>query len=440
MKIRAKLGLTFILLQIFGVTAVSSYAILFIRNYLIRAGTENMRAEAVWMAESVRELPDDAAFREHVARLARASGYDVELFDADSTLFFVYAQAEPTDPDEPQVAAWADVPGSRNTVTRVRLSQPRERLLEPVKTIRWIVYSGMFISIGVILVVSYGFGRYLGDPILTLNQAALRIASGDVKHRVHLQRSDEFGELARSLNSMAARLRADVEELEAASDRQSRFFADITHEIRSPLHAIIGSLEMVALEDLDPEKKRVYLLRAKQQAERLGMLFNDLLLLQRSDADPAFIHPTEVVLASVLERVAIRFGDEVRLRDLTLRIPETEARVWGDAGKLEQVFDNLVSNALKFTPTGGVEIRVRETPDRVRIEVADTGPGIPDEHKPLLFDRFYRTDKARSRDMGGTGLGLAVVKRILQAHGADIEVGDNPGGGTVFGFTLERRT
>lgn len=436
MNIRAKLSLTFVLLMIFGVTAISSYAILFIRNYLLDSGVETMQRHARWMALSVRELPDDADFELRVAEMAKASGYDVGLYDADSTLFVAFGSGRAA--DDERVNVFADIPGSRNAAIRLELSLPRETLFEPVKTIRWIIYTGMFISIGIILLVSNRVATSLSRPIRALNDAALRIADGDVTHRVDLARKDEFGTLAASINRMSERLRADLNELEAASERQSQFYADISHEIRNPLHTLMASLDMARLEQIPAEKRVQYLENARHQTDRLSRLFNDLLTLQRFDADASPITTHAVELNSVLRKLHDVYADLAEQKGLTLEIPATDAVVSADAGKLEQVLDNLISNAVKYVNQGRVWVEVHPTSNGVELTVGDTGPGIAPEHLPHLFDRFYRTDKARSRDSGGTGLGLAIVKSILDAHKVDIHVQSDIGKGTVFSFTLSR--
>lgn len=436
MNIRAKLSLTFVLLMIFGVTAISSYAILFIRNYLLDSGIETMERHARWMALSVRELPDDDDFELSVAEMAKASGYDVGLYDADSTLFVAFGSGRAA--DDERVNVFADIPGSRNAAIRLELSLPRETLFEPVKTIRWIIYTGMFISIGIILLVSNRVATSLSRPIRALNDAALRIADGDVTHRVDLDRKDEFGTLAASINRMSERLRADLNELEAASERQTRFYADIAHEIRNPLHTLMASLDMARLEQIPAEKRVQYLENARHQTDRLSRLFNDLLTLQRFDADAAPVHLQAVELNPILGKLRDVYADLAEQKGLTLDIPSTDAVVSADAGKLEQVLDNLISNAVKYVNLGRVWVEVNPNSDGVELSVGDTGPGIAPEHIPHLFDRFYRTDKARSRDSGGTGLGLAIVKSILDAHKVDIRVESDIGKGTIFSFTLVR--
>ena len=436
MNIRAKLSLTFVLLMIFGVTAISSYAILFIRNYLLDSGVETMQRHARWMALAVRDLPDDEQFELTVADMANASGYDVGLYDAQGMLFVAIGPGRAAEAD--RVKAFTDIPGSRNAAVRLELSLPRETLFEPVKTIRWIIYTGMFISIGIILLVSNRVARSISRPIFALNDAALRIADGDVAHRVELARSDEFGTLATSINRMSERLRADLQALEAASERQTRFYADIAHEIRNPLHTLMASLDMARLEQIPLEQRTQYLENARHQTDRLSRLFNDLLTLQRFDADAAFVSLQPTELDSILKKLSGIYAPLAQEKGLSLDIASTDAIVSADAGKLEQVLDNLISNAVKYVNQGRVWVEVSPTSHGVELRVGDTGPGIAPEHIPHLFDRFYRTDKARSRDSGGTGLGLAIVKSILDAHGSEIQVVSEPGKGTVFSFTLSR--
>ena len=438
MNIQTKVSVTFTLLMIFGVTAISSYAILFIRNYLLDSGIETMERHAEWMALSVRELPDDDAFRVKVGALALAAGYDVGLYDADGTLFFEYGTGN-DDADE-RVYVMRDVVGSRNPAIRLELSLPRETLFEPVKTIRWIIYTGMFISIGIILLVSRRVAKSLSKPIRALDEAASRIADGDVTHQIRLDRPDEFGTLATSINRMAERLRADLAQLEATSERQSRFYADIAHEIRNPLHTLMASLDMARLEQIPVEKRVQYVDNARHQTDRLSRLFNDLLTLQRFDADAHPVHIQPLELNPVLEKLRDVYAGLAERKGLRLDIPATDAFVMADAGKLEQVLDNLISNAVKYVHQGRVWVDISPTSGGVELSVGDTGPGIAPEHLPNLFDRFYRTDKARSRDNGGTGLGLAIVKSILDAHEVGIRVQSDLGIGTRFSFTLKNPT
>jgi signal transduction histidine kinase len=546
MKIRTKLSITFILLLVFGVTAISSYAILFIRGYLLDQALENLMQDARWMSLSLEGIDESYSNRLRISRLSEVSGYRISVYDSAGVLIMEYPEtgigtdgrtgdarrpgsgigeestqgyeygarpgSEPeagtrsmysptaerggnlsdslfaeifSSPDRllivnrrelnfvyayttiepsPVRSEPADtLPVSQNRLTApdgstgtymgsafselaaagvqpstfiLGISTPREAIYEPVKTIRWIIYTGMFISIGLILIVSYLFARYMSKPIMQLTGSSKRIASGDVEHKITLNRSDEFGVLADSINQMASTLRADNAQLKKIYERQQQFIADIAHEIRNPLHTILGSVEMLEIADLPPEKKRHYLRNAKNQAERISSLFKDLILLQRSASDEHFLTPRVFDLSSVTTRIDNIYREELAGRNIDFQVDRHFCKVYGDPERIEQVLDNLISNAGKYTSEGFISLRYYGMEGKVRIQVEDSGIGISGEHLPFLFNRFYRTDKARSRDNGGAGLGLAVVKSIIDAHKTTIRVESTPGKGTRVFFDL----
>jgi signal transduction histidine kinase len=265
----------------------------------------------------------------------------------------------------------------------------------------------------------------------------LSIAKGDFDKEIDLNRNDEFGTLADSLNHMAGTLRADNEKLKRLNEKQSQFFADITHEVRNPLHTISGALEMLELENLQPEKKTQYMVTAQKQIRRIARLFEDIKTLQRYDFDENFINRERTDLQDIVSEVVAVYQPLAQKKQLSLKTKNLEPSfVLADSDKMEQVLENLVSNAIKYTLNGKVEIGFNKSKEVVEVYVKDSGPGIGKEHLERLFDRFYRTDKARSRDKGGTGLGLSVVKGILNAHQSDIKVESTEGKGSRFYFTL----
>ena len=236
---------------------------------------------------------------------------------------------------------------------------------------------------------------------------------------------------------MAGTLKSDNEKLKELNEKQNQFFADITHEVRNPLHTISGSLEMIELENLSIEDKSKYHQQAKRQINRITRLFEEIKTLQKYDFDQNFVEKKEFDLKQIIDGlidihkpVAVEKGINITVdSDLT-------SYVVGDADKIEQVIENLLSNAIKYTNEGQIAISLKEHKNAVTVSVKDTGIGIAREHLDRLFDRFYRTDKARSRDKGGTGLGLAVVKRILKAHESEVIVASEVGVGSTFSFTL----
>ncbi|PWN08227.1 sensor histidine kinase [Rhodohalobacter mucosus] len=462
MSIRAKLAWTFILLLIFGITAISSYSILFIRNYLLEAGREQIINDSEWLAITIQNLQPGPGFDTNLNEAARTSGYRIAVYDEEGVLFAevpysaelqaaevlsenilqMIADREstylPDSEGSERLETYRSLDADQNPAAYLKVSILKDRLYEPIKTIRWIIYSGMFISMGLVILVSILFSRYISRPILQLESAARDIAGGNVNRTLNLDRKDEFGDLAASLNRMAERFRSDNEEIKKLYEKQRQFFADITHEIRNPLHTIAGSLEMLQMQSLDPGKRDHYLQTAMRQTERINRLFKDLLTLQRYDSDSYFIEKKTFDLSEIIRHVVELYRDEARLKGLSLRYDEAPHTVHADPDKIEQVIENLVSNAVKYTAEGEIGIVVDEYEDSVSVAIRDTGIGISPEHLERLFDRFYRTDKARSRDKGGTGLGLAVVKSILNAHGTDIRVKSKPGEGSEFSFDLSR--
>ncbi|MEX2351007.1 MAG: HAMP domain-containing sensor histidine kinase [Balneolaceae bacterium] len=458
MKIRTKLAWTFILLLIFGITAISSYSILFIRNYLIEEGKQRLQTDALLLSGVIESFEPGEGMRESLRETASLSGYLMALYASDGErIAYSWAEASPPptrmaqavsdrlNPNEPLLVTEPD--GSELLVAWVLLgdqsnghylatAQYTENLYQPIHTIRWIIYSGMFISIGLVILVSIWFARYISRPILELEEAAGKIADGDTGRTLELNRRDEFGTLAGSLNRMASRLRDDRARMERLYESRNQLFADITHELRNPVHTVSGALEMLQLEELSEARRKHYLQTAVRQTERIARLCRDLVSLQRYDSDDHFIEKREFRLSGLLTRLYEIYYPEVRKKEIGLEIDTAPWLVYADPDKIEQVLDNLLSNALKYTTEGFIAVRCSAKGGEASIEVIDTGIGIREEHLDRLFDRFYRTDKARSRDRGGTGLGLSVVKSILQAHGSTIEVESAPGEGSRFTFRL----
>lgn len=464
MKIRSKLAWTFILLLIFGITSISSYSILFIRDYLLEEGRAEMERDTRWLAVTAANLSDDENFDERLVKTARTSGYRLAVYDSTGRLISSYQSSDTTITPSPQLDAgimeslkarnnlpllprnadsevltsYIMLPESTAGAVFLQASQFKDQIYEPIKTIRWIIYYGMFISIGLVVIVSIWIARYVTKPITQIKDAAQAIADGDVDREIDISRSDEFGTLATSLNQMASKLRADTEQIKQFAEKQRQFFADITHEIRNPLHTISGALDMLALDKLSEEKKDKYITTAKKQTERISHLFKDLKILQRYDSDEYFVERQEFDMADIAQHMRDWYSDKATEKGLELNIDQHSCKAIGDPGKIEQVMDNLISNALKYTSEGSVDVTYTTEDSEIRVAIEDTGIGISDEHLDRLFDRFYRTDKARSRDKGGTGLGLAVVKSILKGHGSDIHVESEVGKGTRFWFTLPK--
>lgn len=461
MKIRTKLALTFILLMIFGVTAVSSFSIMYIRAFLLEQGVEDMVDDARWVSLALQhvdtydDLEDDAGF-------SGAEPYHLQIYSDEGDAVYpgsAERQSDETIPgyvvqyfkqheekimldehrEDGRIAVFGKLDSGIFSDGWFGISKDEEILYEPVATVRWIIYTGMFISIGLILGVSAFVAREVSQPIVQLSKDAQRIASGDINYSIDINRKDEFGDLANSVNLLSYHLKADNERLQEINEKQRQFFADIAHEVRNPLHTMMGSLEMLEIDKLDTETRKKYVANARGQAKRLNQLFKDIMTLQGYDSDQNFIKPATFDLSELVPQVCNWYQHIADENNTELIWDKHSCKVVADKDKIEQVLSNLISNALKFTGDGKVEVRYDQKEDNeVTVEVIDTGIGIPKDHQDRLFDRFYRTDKARSRDKGGTGLGLSVVKSILDAHGKQIKLESEPGEGTRFYFNLDK--
>ncbi|CRZ18097.1 HAMP domain-containing sensor histidine kinase [Mycolicibacterium neworleansense] len=281
------------------------------------------------------------------------------------------------------------------------------------------------------LIVTWYVGRRLQRSLTQLSQAATAIADGHYDSRVppaHL--GDEFDSLARSFNQMAGRL-------EAVDAGRRRLFSDLAHEIRTPVSVLEAYFE--AIEDgvrtLDPET--VSMLR--QQTHRLVRFAGDAGALAKAEETPATITPVPVSMDAVVAAAIAAATDRFDDKGVTLsrRVDEHLPSLSADPHRLAQILGNLLDNALRHTPAGGrVTITAAAGPDRsITLTVADTGEGIPAEHLAHVFDRFYRADTARDRDHGGSGIGLAIVKALVEGHRGHISVSSS-GTGTTFTIIL----
>ncbi|MFN2544321.1 MAG: sensor histidine kinase [Actinomycetota bacterium] len=299
-----------------------------------------------------------------------------------------------------------------------------------ISDVWWQLLVGGALAAGTALLLARLLSIGMTKPLRDMAHAAGQMAQGEYRHRVHTTSRDEVGQLADAFNRMASEL-ASVERL------RRDLVANVSHELKTPISALRARLENLldGVERPDPEVLQVML----QQADRLSRLVEQLLDLSRLDSGDVPLAPHELELdglvREVVSEVAVaRAGHLVRFRD---ELPSDLPMVWADRERIHQVLFNLLDNAARFTPPGGeVVVSGGRVPGRCEIRVTDTGPGIPPEHLPFLFERFYRVDQARSRGVGGTGIGLAIARSVIEAHGGRIWAESEIGRGSVFGFDL----
>ena len=232
----------------------------------------------------------------------------------------------------------------------------------------------------------------------------------------------------------------DVTELRRLEAVRRDFVANASHELRSPLTTVRAAAETLRTVENDPKAAARFIELIERNAERLGNLIDDLLELSRIESREVNLQLEPLELPAVVDRTVLQHTHRAQIKRVALKQDVSGTPpVRADRRALEHVLGNLVDNALKYCPDGAsVGISARSEGDVVRIKVADSGPGIPPEHLPRLFERFYRVDAGRSRELGGTGLGLSIVKHLVEAMGGAVSVESRVGGGSTFSFTLRR--
>jgi signal transduction histidine kinase len=251
---------------------------------------------------------------------------------------------------------------------------------------------------------------------------------------------DEIERLRRLFLQLAERTRGQMQELQKTDDMRRQFLANVSHDLRTPLTTLQVHLETLSLkEDLPMEERRGLLAVTLAQCRRLIRLVERLLELAKLDARHVALSPEPFQLAELVQDIAMKFELAARQAGVELRIehPGSLPLASADIPLIERVIDNLIENAVRYAAQGGeVTVRLKPALQTVRVEVHDTGPGIPDSDRERVFDRFYRGDKSRSSGSGHTGLGLAIVRSILELHGTTIDFVCGSGGGTTFFFEL----
>ena len=286
--------------------------------------------------------------------------------------------------------------------------------------------------IGVAIGGGYLLMRRALSPLQEIAHSAEQIGSHNLNERMPVARTgDELERLSISLNRMIARL-------EIAFQHISRFTADASHELRTPLTALMGELEATAQYPQLPPEVRETIGSALEETERLSKIVQGLLAVSRLDAGEADMERVRLDLAELAAATSeqMRLMAEDKSILLTCDAPG-KVMVDGDRARLKQVIVNLLDNAISYTAPGGkVQLRIRATAHRAVLEVEDNGTGISQDALPHIFERFYRADKARSRQMGGTGLGLSIVQAICLAHGGEVRVESTEGQGSLFSVSL----
>lgn len=289
----------------------------------------------------------------------------------------------------------------------------------------------------VLALISLPLTRYMVRPLERLTRTAQKLAAGDLSARSGLQRSDEVGQLAGTIDEMAS-------QLEQRIHAERELLANISHEIRTPLSRIRVALELCTDEQGSLAQVKEQLTSIEQDVAELDRLVDDVMAVTRldlsasADREPLRLRLETIDLGQVVEQSVKRFAQIHTGREIATSVPGDLPPIPADAALIRRVLDNLLANAARYAdPRQPVELEVLPERELLALEVRDRGPGVDEADLPRLFDPFFRADPSRSRDSGGSGLGLALCRRIVEAHGGTIVARNRQRGGLVVRIELD---
>ena len=330
----------------------------------------------------------------------------------------------------------------------LRLSVPLSRVQQQVSEIRKQVFEAAALAFLPSILLAALVSRQVSKRLASIIEYAGKLAQGEFTARLDRIGNGELGQLGRKLNDTGENLERMVKELDREHTELEKlervrkdFVINVSHELRTPLASIQGYTETLLDGAVhEPGLNVRFLGIIRQNAERLARITGDLLTLSRIELGRHKFQFASYYVNRLIEDSveSVRLLAEKRNITLHLELGPAESDVFCDSEAVHQILGNLLDNAIKYTPEGGSVYCGAESPkdDTVRFWVRDTGPGIPPDDLPRLFERFYRVDKARSRELGGTGLGLAIVKHLVRAQGGEVLVETQVNQGSTFAFTL----
>ena len=294
------------------------------------------------------------------------------------------------------------------------------------------------IVLAVAFALSYMFSRRLVSPIKKIGTSVRNFAKGNFDSRVDLSADEEtveeIAKLAKSFNNMAR-------QIEHSEEVRSSFISDVSHELRTPMTTIGGFIEAILDDTVPPERQKEYLTVVLSEVKRLTRLVNTFLDITRMKSDKMVINRTDFDINESIRLVVIGLEHSIEEKriDVKLEFPDDKCFVRADKDAIMQVLTNLMDNAVKFTNNGGeIKIKVEPHHGEVSVSIRNTGCGIPKEQQGIIFERLYKVDRSRSINPEGTGIGLYLVKNIIDAHGKSIYVKSEPNEFAEFVFTLDK--
>ncbi len=432
-SVSARLVLRFAILVslLLGTLSVSLY--FGVRETLEQAADAELRSRSRFFLDRVAgELEDHPPyfrpeFVTEMNRFLETGRAAAEVRRSDGTVLYSYGDGART-----------GTRGRTDTLTRATLGEIRVAMALDDRPFqdrvrRLLLYFGIFcpIAVGVSVLIGFLFVRHALAPIETIRRKAEQISRTSVSERIPEPRTTgELRDLVRTFNEMLGRLEAAMRDLES-------FAADAAHELRTPLATLRAEIETAVQQSRSPEEYERILESISEEVARMSRVVTDLFTLAKLDLRQFALQKERVRIVPLLDEAQETWQPAASTRGIRIRREGEDAEVLADPVALRRIFMNLVENAVKYNRPGGeVRLSVSRHNGSVRIRIADTGIGIPAEHLPRLFQRFYRVDKARSRESGGAGLGLAICRSFVECHEGKIDVASVSGEGTTFTVDL----
>lgn len=311
-----------------------------------------------------------------------------------------------------------------------------ERTIDQMReTILWATLFGLVLSTAMVSYLSWSISR----PLKKIERTATEIGRGNYRERVHVGTTDEIADLAHTINTLAEKLEKVEQERRSLEQVRNDFLANLSHELRTPLTGMQGFLE--ALQDglVEEEAARQkYYNVLYNETMHMNRLVDDLLDLMKLENNEVKLSRFPVDAGDLIQKVAFTFRQEAAEKGTRIEVetPETLPKIYADKDRMEQILNNLVKNAVKFTENGVIRLTAEADGEWVVIRVADTGIGISRDDLGRIWERFFKVDRGRSKKNAGTGLGLAIVKQLMDLHEGTISVESEPEKGTIFTLRL----
>jgi len=316
-------------------------------------------------------------------------------------------------------------------VGHLQVATEREEVQETIHSIRRSLIIGIPLTLLIAGLISLWAARQVLNPLTTMTHSAATISAEDLTKRLPMPAADD------EVRSLAVAFNATLDRLEAAFKRQRRFTADASHELRTPVTAILGQTELALNRARSSKAYQHSLTLIQHEAERMQRLIGRMLTLARIETGHQSLHIGPTDLAQLTQTLVDTFRPQAEAKGLALEVntpPHLTISI--DADSLTQILLNLLENAITYTNQGRINVTLTSNTDHVCITISDTGPGIPSEHLPHIFEPFYRVDESRSHGQGNTGLGLALTYELVQLLGGNIKVTSQPNVDTKFMLSL----